>query len=204
MHTCHRLAESCWTLSQGVQERGIKWNEGPSVLGAVWLLGRRWGGLRYLIWPETSLVEALRAPPQQPLLSFHCCSVARGAHPGTHGWDKQEVNSSSRVFNLDLLSERRGEGLQEGLVGGLGVKMRGFEAAAMWLLCDSLGAWTAATGVLLNSEGASGQLLGSSLRREDQKHLIWFSIQFTQCRDATNIWVTGVSNPFKIKKPILR
>ena len=116
------------------------------------------GGGRYLI-PETSLVEATerRLSSSQPLLSFQWCSVARGAHPASHGGDKQEVNSSSfRVFQLGP-TVRGGAGAYRG-AGGVG--MEGF-----WGLrqcdCDSLVACTAATGALLNSEGASGQLLGS-------------------------------------------
>ena len=42
------------------------------------------GGGRYLI-PETSLPKLpLRAAATAALLSFYCCSVARGAHPGNH------------------------------------------------------------------------------------------------------------------------
>ena len=72
----------------------------PSVHGAMWLVE---GGGRYLI-PETSLVEAsTQSAATAALLSFHCCSVARGlgrGAPRRAPSQQQEVKSRRRAFQV--------------------------------------------------------------------------------------------------------
>ena len=98
----------------------------PSVHGAMWLVE---GGGRYLI-PETSLVEAsTQSAATAALLSFHCCSVARGAHPGTHQAAQRQTRG--KFFSTWSIPVRGGEEVAGGVGGVVGVWIEGSEAAAM-------------------------------------------------------------------------
>ena len=176
--------------------------KGPNVPGTLCLAGGGGGG-RYLI-PETSLVEASTAlewsaaSAANPLVLPLLLSSARGAPRQPR---RRQTRGKFFVQCFPTWSKWEEAGAcRRGWWGLLELGWRGF--GLRQCDCDSLVACTAATGALLNSEGASGQLLGQpswvqAFHSDSICNFLW-----TQWGNVTHKpWITGVSNP--LRKPIL-
>ena len=101
-HVPCRIPLKCHTKCARDVQHEMK---GPNVPGTLCLAG---GGGRYLI-PETSLLKLpLRAAATAALLSFYCCSVARGAHPGNHQAAQRQKKGKFLSSLLDLSERRKG------------------------------------------------------------------------------------------------
>ena len=120
----HNLLEPRASCAKNVQ------NENSVCGPAMWMEGGGWwwlvGGRSYLI------LEPVWWKPQcaaAALLSFHCCSVARGAHPGTHQAAQRQTRG--KFFSTWSIPVRGGEEVAGGVGGVVGVCIEGSEAAAM-------------------------------------------------------------------------